>query len=81
MLNSDVLYNITLFWETGCYINHDTILSIVTRFWQYYLSVSVQILKESLKREKLGFTKEVTLGLSVFVVKFSWVGKHCKHLE
>jgi len=21
MLNSDVLYNITLFWETGCYIS------------------------------------------------------------
>jgi len=20
MLNSDVLYNITLFWETGCYM-------------------------------------------------------------
>ena len=25
-------------------------------------------------------TNEVTLGLSVFVVRFSWVGKHCKHL-
>lgn len=31
-------------------------------------------------REKLDNTKEVTLGLSVFVVRFSWVGKHCKYL-
>jgi len=31
-------------------------------------------------REKLDNTKEVTLGLSVFVVRFSWVGKHCNHL-
>jgi len=30
-------------------------------------------------REKLGNTKEVTLRLSVSVVRFSWVGKHCKH--
>jgi len=31
-------------------------------------------------REKLDNTKEVTLGLSVFVGRFFWVGKHCKHL-
>jgi len=37
-------------------------------------------LKESLKREKLETAKEGTLGLSVFVVRFFWVGKHCKHL-
>ena len=24
--------------------------------------------------------KEVTLELIVFVVRFSWVGKHCKHI-
>ena len=54
----------------------DTILTVA----EYYLSVSLQILKESLKREKLGTAKEGTLGLSVFVVRFSWVGKHCKHL-
>jgi len=32
------------------------------------------------KREKLGTAKEETLGLRVFVVRFSWVEKHCKHL-
>jgi len=35
--------------------------------------------RESLKREKLGTTKEGTLGLRVFVARFSWVGKQCKH--
>jgi len=33
------------------------------------------------QREKLVIAKEVTLGLSLFVKKFSWVRKHCKHLE
>jgi len=32
----------------------------------YYLSVYVQILMRSLKREKHGKSKEVTLGLRVF---------------
>jgi len=32
----------------------------------YCLSVFVQFLKESFKREKLGKSKEVTLGLRVF---------------
>jgi len=30
-------------------------------------------------RQKLDNTKEVTLWLSVFVGRFSWVGKHCKY--
>ena len=33
-----------------------------------------------LEERETWITKEVTLGLSVFVVRFSWVGKHCKHL-
>ena len=40
----------------------DTILTVV----EYYLSVLVQFLKVSLKREKLGKSKEVTLRLRVF---------------
>jgi len=40
----------------------DTILTVAG----YYLSVLVQILKERFKREKLGKSKEVTLGLRVF---------------
>jgi hypothetical protein len=31
-------------------------------------------------REKLENTKEVILGFGVFVVRFSLVGKYCKHL-
>jgi len=33
-----------------------------------------------LEVRKTWIAKEVTLGLSVFVVRFSWVGKYCKHL-
>jgi len=36
-------------------------------------------LSESFERETW-IAKEETLGLSVFVGRFSWVGKHCKHL-
>ena len=54
----------------------DTILTAA----DCYISVSLKILSESLKREKLGTAKEGTLGLRVFVVRFSWVGKHCKHI-
>jgi len=57
--------------------NCDTILTVANG----NISVLVQILRESLKREKLGTTKEETLGLMVLVVRFSWVGKHCKHLR
>jgi len=45
-----------------------------------YISVSLQILRESLKREKLEIAKKGTLRLRVFVARFSWVEKHCKHL-
>jgi len=58
----------------------DTILTVSV----YYLSVSAHFLKgkrERFKREKLGTAKEGTLGLRVFVVRFSWVGKHSKHLR
>ena len=57
----------------------DTILTVAG----YYLSVSLQILKygsRELEERETWITKEVTLGLSVFVVRFSWVGKRCKHL-
>ena len=43
--------------------NRDTILTVSV----YYLSVCLQILKVWLLKEKLDNTKEVTLGLSVFV--------------
>jgi len=40
----------------------------------YYISVPLQIFKVELEVRETGITKEVTLGLSVFVVGFSWVG-------
>jgi len=55
--------------------NRDTILTVE----DCYISVSLHILKKGFERE-IWITKEVTLGLSVFVKRISWVGKHCKHL-
>jgi len=63
--------------------------SIVSRFWENVTRFSAcwERFQDKVGRT-LGrmhqschdFAKEVTLGLSVFVVRFSWVGKRCKHL-
>jgi len=47
--------------------NRDTILTVVG----YYISISLQLFEVELEERETWITKDVILGLSVFVVRFS----------